>query len=143
MNKQIINIIADYIKSQARNKIIFHTQNFSELESINIGLRISESIYNFKVPGRIAMRVSSEFYDILNASTSHHELFGRYLSIENLGILFEPELKYDFTRMLDSFSQNNVLFVKWNGVIDTDNIYFQTKENGIKIKIKNLSHIAI
>jgi hypothetical protein len=143
MNKPISRNIEDYIKSQTRNKIIFHSQDISGILPVNIGLRISESIYNFKEPGRISMRVSSELNDFLNASITHHEVFGRYLSIENLGILFEIELKIDFVRLLESFSQNNVLFVKWDGEIDTENIYFLSKENGIKINIKNLSHIAI
>lgn len=143
MNQPIINAITDYIKSQARNKIIFHSQDLSELESVNIGLRISESIYNFTEPGRTPMRVSSELDRILHAAISNHDLFGKYLSIENLGVLFEPELKIDFNRLLDSYSQNNALFVKWEGELDAENIYFLTKENGIKINIKNVSHIAL
>lgn len=143
MNQPIINTIADYIKSQSRNKIIFHSQDLSELESVNIGLQISESIYNFKETERIAMQVSSELNDILNAAISHHDEFGIYLCIENLGILFEPELKIDFNRLLDRYSQNNVLFVKWDGDMDAESIYFLTKENGIKINIKNLSYIVL
>ena len=143
MNYPIINTITDYIQSQARNKVIFHSQDLSDLITVNVGLRISENIYNFKEPGRISMRVSSELDRVLNAAISNHDLFGKYLSIENLGILFEPELKIDFNRLLDSYSQNNALFVKWDGEIDSENIYFLTKENGIKINIKNVSHIAI
>ena len=143
MNYPIINTITDYIQSQARNKVIFHSQDLSDLITVNVGLRISENIYNFKEPGRISMRVSSELDRVLNAAISNHDLFGKYLSIENLGILFEPELKIDFNRLLDSYSQNNALFVKWDGEIDAENIYFLTKENGIKINIKNVSHIAI
>ena len=143
MNQPIINTIADYIQSQSRNKIIFHSQDLSELESVNIGLQISESIYNFKETERIAMQVSSELNDILNAAISHHDEFGIYLCIENLGILFEPELKIDFNRLLDRYSQNNVLFVKWDGDMDAESIYFLTKENGIKINIKNLSYIVL
>lgn len=143
MSKPINQEIADYIKSQSRNKIIFYSHDISDLQSVNIGLRISESIYNLNEPGRIAMRVLSELDGILNAAISQHEVFGRYLSIENIGVLFEPELKLDFASLLDRYSQNNVLFVKWNGEIDTNNIYFLTKENGIKINIKNLSHIVI
>lgn len=143
MSNPINQSITDYIKSQSRNKIIFHSQDFSDFESVNIGLRISESIYNLNEPGRIAMRVLSELDGILNAGISQHDVFGRYLSIENIGVLFEPELKLDFASLLHSYSQNNVLFVKWNGEINTDNIYFLTKENGIKINIKNLSHIVI
>ena len=143
MNKPIINILTDYIKSQSRNKNIFHSQDISEIVTVNIGLQISESIYNFKEQGRIAMRVSSELDQILNAAISRHDVFGRYLSIENLGILFEPELKLNFALLLDSYSQNNVLFVKWEGEIDADNLYFLTEENGVKISIKNISHIII
>lgn len=143
MIKPINQAIADYIKSQSRNKIIFYSHDFSDFESVNIGLQISESIYNLNEPGRIAMRVLSELDGILNAAISQHDVFGRYLSIENIGVLFEPELKLDFASLLDRYSQNNVLFVKWNGERDTNKIYFLTKENGIKINIKDLSYIVI
>lgn len=143
MNNPMDKIVLDYVKSQSRNKIIFHSQTFSDFESVNIGLKISESIYNRKEPGRIAMLVSSELNEILNKSVSQHESLGSYLSIENLGILFESELKIDFARLIDSYSQNNMLFVKWDGEIDAENIYFLSKENGIKININNLSHIEI
>jgi hypothetical protein len=89
------------------------------------------------------MKVSSELDRILNSAISNHDLFGDYLSIDNLGILFEPELKIDFNRLLDRYSQNNVLFVKWDGDMDAESIYFLTKENGIKINIKNLSYIVL
>jgi hypothetical protein len=143
MNKLTNKYLLDYLKSQARNKIVFHSQQDPGLQSIDIGLKLSERIYNFKESDKIAMRVSDALNYILNESIVHHEGFGKYLSIENLGILFEPELKHDFSRMLDSYSQNNVLFVKWVGEMDEDNIYFLTMENGIKINIKNLSHIVI
>jgi hypothetical protein len=143
MSKPINQPITDYIKSQSRNKIIFYSQDISALQSVNVGLRISESIYNLNEQGRIAMRVLSELDGILNAAISQHDVFGRYLSIENIGVLFEPELKLNFASLLDSYSQNNVLFVKWEGEIDAENIYFLTKEKGIKKNIKNLSHIVI
>jgi len=143
MSKPINQTITDYIKSQSRNNIIFHSQDFSDFESVNIGLRISENIYNLNELGRTSMRVLTELDGILNAGISQHDVFGSYLSVKNLGILFESELKIDFARLLDSYSQNNVLFVKWDGEIDSENIYFLSKENGIKINIKNLSHVVI
>ncbi len=143
MANQTIDIITDYIKSQSRNKIIFHSKDIAGLFPVDIGLRISEAIYNFKEPGKIPMRVSTELDTILNTSIMQHDLFGGYLSVENLGILFELELKLDFARLLENYSQNNLLFVKWEGEIDGNNLYFLTKENGIRINIKNLSHIII
>ena len=139
----IIDLMKDYIKSPSRNKIVFHSDVISDIVPVNLGLRLSETIYNFNEIDKIPMRISKELDIILNTYATQHDVYGRYLAIENLGILFESELKLDFTRMLDSYSQNSVLFVKWDGEIDADNIYFLTKENGIKIYIKNLSHIAI
>jgi len=49
---------------------------------------------------------------MLNEAISHHVVIVRYLSIENIGILFGPELKKDFLRLPDSFSQNNLFYVK-------------------------------
>lgn len=143
MNKPIINSVAAYIKSQSRNKIVFYSQDVSDIATINVGKRISEVICNFKKPGKTSIRVAAEVDNMLNAAISNHEVLGRYLSVKNIGILFEPELKLDFTRLLDRYSQNNVLFVRWDGEMDGDNIYFLTKANGIKINIKNLSYIAI
>lgn len=143
MTKPTTNKISDYLKSQSRNKIVLHQNEIPNLKPVNLGLRISEIIYNFKELGKIPMRIAAELDNILNASIDQHDVYGRCLSIENLGILFEPELKLDFARLLDNYSQNNMLFVKWEGEFDADNLYFLTKANGIKINIKNLSHIAI
>lgn len=55
---------------------------------------------------------------MLNEAISHHVVIVRYLSIENIGILFGPELKKDFLRLPDSFSQNNLFYVKWDGNIE-------------------------
>ena len=69
--------------------------------------------------------------------------FGKYVAISNPGILFEPELKIDFGQFLRNRSANNTLFIKWEGDIDSDWIYFLSREKGIKTSIRNLSYIAI
>lgn len=89
------------------------------------------------------MRASAELDSLLNSNIHQHFLYGKYLSIDNIGILFEPELKIDFARLLENYSQNNILFLKWEGEIDNENIYFLTKQKGTKISIKNLSHIVL
>ena len=143
MSSPIIDSITAYIKTQSRNKIIFHRNEIPELVSVNIGYRISEGIYNTKETRKISMIATAEIDRLLNAAIISHDLFGRYLSLQNLGIFFEPEIKLNFTQLLDNYSQNNVLFVHWVGEIDTENLYFLTKENGIITEIKNLSHIVI
>jgi hypothetical protein len=143
MDTLLMKAIAYSANNQSRNKVIFHFNDCFGINTVDIGIKISERIFNFQEPSRIAMRVSSELSEILDASISNHKMIGKYLAIKNLGILLESELKIDFVRLIENYSQNNLLFVKWEGEIDSDNLYFLTKENGIKINIQNLSHIVI
>jgi hypothetical protein len=143
MNKAIIDTIRSYANSQSRNKIVFHRNEMPDLTTIDLGLSLATSIYNLQETSNVSMMVTAGLSKILGTAVTQHQEFGKYLSVENPGILFEPALKIDFRRFLDSYSQNNLLFVKWDGEIDAENIYFLTKERGIIIKIQNLSHIVI
>ena len=143
MNKAIIDTIRSYANSQSRNKIVFHRNEIPDITTIDLGLNLATSIYNFQETGKVSMMVTAELSKILSSAVRQHQEFGKYLSVENPGILLEPALKIDFRRFLDNYSQNNLLFVKWEGEIDADNIYFLTKENGININIQNLSHIVL
>ena len=143
MTDPINENLFDYIKSQSRNKIVIHSDGIPGIVTINLGLLLSEAIYNFKETRQLSNSVLMALDKMLNAAITPHEAFGNYLSIANLGILFEPALKLDFLRLLDNHSKNNVLFVKWEGEIDLGNLYFLSKENGLKTSIKNLSHIVI
>lgn len=134
--------ISDFSKSQARNKIVFCREKIKEVFPVDLGYMLSESIFNLE-PGKLPMQVTLEIDKILQNSIVEHDRFGNILAIANLGILFEPELKINFNHLLDNYSQNNVLFIKWEGEIDDENLYFLTKEHGIKIRIKNLSHITL
>lgn len=143
MNNAIIDTIRSYANSQSRNKIVFHRNEIPDITTIDLGLNLATSIYNFQETGKVSMIVTAELSKILSSAVRQHQEFGKYLSVENPGILLEPALKIDFRRFLDSYSQNNLLFVKWEGETDADNIYFLTKERGININIQNLSHIVL
>ncbi len=143
MSKPIIDIIAAYAKSYARNKIVLFRENIPGIEPINVSFLLSEAIFNLKETDKFSLRASRILEAILQNAISTHPLYGKMLAIENIGILFEPELKIDFTLLLDRYSQNNALFVQWKGEIDREHLYFLTKEHGIKINIKNLSHIVL
>ena len=143
MNAQADNILADYLRTRSRNKIVIFREKITGIEFTNIGLLISEAIFNLKDTDRLSLRATQELEAILQKATYEHPVYGKILAITNIGILLEPELKIDFIRMLDRYSQNNTLFVHWEGDTDNEHLYFLTKENGRKIKMKNLSHLVL
>ena len=135
--------ILSFLKTQSRNKVVFYIEGIKDITEIDLGTELSQVLYNLYDLTKLSMKVLHELELIMNKATIEHELFGRSLAISNLGILFEPELKVDLKSLLEKYSNTNVLFVKWEGEIDYENLYFLSKEKGLKTNIKNLSHIII
>jgi hypothetical protein len=135
--------VYNYIKSQSRNKIIFYKQDILDLNAIDVGKKLSHEIKSIATDTKIGIKSVIIIDELFTSSFSNNSGYGKYLAIQNLGILFEPELKTDFVQILDKYSSLNTLFVKWEGEIEDGILYFLTKEKGQKIDIKNLSHIVI
>lgn len=139
MNVELLTFLA----SNSRNKLIFYKENDLDIKSIDVGLKLSNQIYNLDNQSKLSFKVASELDFLMNQSMYNHKLYGRMVAISNVGILLEPELKLNINKFFDNYSLNTVLFVKWDGEVDSDFAYFVNKKNSIKIKIDNLSHIVI
>ena len=135
--------VLNYIKSKPRNKIVFYKQDVSGIKSIDIGKKLSHEIKSISADAKIGLKSRLIIEELFSSSITNDSAYGKYLAIQNVGILFEPELKTDFLQILDKYSSSNTLFVKWEGEIENGILYFLTKEKGQKIDIKNLSHIVI
>lgn len=143
MNIAHSTAILSYINSHSRNKIIFYKGSHLGINSIDIGRLLAQSLFNYRSEDQLPMRASLELDKILNRAVYEHSRFGKILAIANLGILFEPELKQDFYRIIDNYSTNNLLFIEWEGAIADNTLCFLSEEKGIKININNLSHISL
>lgn len=143
MNTASISTIRSFIGSYPRNKIVFYKEGLLDIIPIDVGKLLAQSLFNYTNEKRLPMKTTVELDKILNNSVFEHPNFGKTLAIANVGILFEPELKQDFKRIIDSHSTNNLLLIAWEGEIEENVIYFLSKEKGIKININNLSHIAL
>lgn len=137
------HIITEYINSYSKNKIIIHREIFPDVNSIDIGFLLSQSIYNWRDDSKLSMKVTSELDKLFNDELVIHSSYGRTIAISNIGILLEPNLKQDLRAILEKYSNNNTLFVKWDGEVENGYLYFLSKEKGIKININELSHIIV
>ena len=135
--------ILTYIDSLSRNKIVIHRGSIEGLTPLNVGVKLSEEIIGINNHKKLALIAASNLGGILTGAISKVNRYGAILSIENFGILFEPELKMNFTSLIDKHSIGKTLFIKWDGEIENNHLYFLTKEKGKEIDIKNLSHIVI
>lgn len=135
--------ITNYLKLGSRNKIVIYKECIIDIPYLNVGKSFSielESIINDK---HFALKAKTKLDILLMSTIVSDENYGKILAINNLGILFEKELKIDFLALIDKYSKDNCLFVQWDGELKGNDIYFLTKEKGIKINIENLSHIKL
>lgn len=135
--------LSTYLQSQSRNKIVFFKNDMPGIEQLNVGDKLAKEIKHLVEDSKIGLKSRLIIEELFSSSITNDSAYGKYLAIQNVGILFEPELKTDFLQILDKYSSSNTLFVKWEGEIENGILYFLTKEKGQKIDIKNLSHIVI
>ncbi len=140
---QIQQQIETYLLAQSRNKIVLHRTEIEDIAPIDVGVKLSEAISSLQETSKFALKAKAIIDDILTSSIFTHKIYGKILALNNIGILLEPDLKLDFTTLIDKFSRDTTLLLQWEGEIIDGSLYFLSKENGIKIDIKKLSYIAI
>lgn len=136
-------IIQSYLNSTGRNKIIFFRDDIPGIVPIDLGNKVANSISKIVNDKRLSFKAKLIIEDVLSSSLVEHGTYGKFIAISNIGILFEPDLKIDIINLFDSYSSGTPLFIKWEGEIDTGNLFFLSKQNGIKVEFKNISHITI
>lgn len=142
MSNSGYNNLKIYLNSTSRNKIVFHQETINGLNPTNIGKELAFRLTALPDGKDISFKAKQELDNLLTDSAYIHPEYGKIISLSNIGILFEPELKIDFRYILDKYSTENILFIHWNGKNDQNDLYFLSEE-GIKINIDNLSYIKL
>ena len=122
---------------------MIYRDSLEGISPLNIGQLVAKEIQPLLDDKRFSMKAMIAIDNILSESIGGYNKYGKLIAIENLGILFDPDLKLNFHQLLDKHSSSNALFIKWDGEIENDNLYFLSKKRGIKIDLKNISHIII
>ena len=142
ITQEVIDKIDLFISTNPTHKLIFLKENIS-VNYFNIGQDLSVAIKDLKLSKHFAFQVKSILEEQLSSATYIHPILGEILAIKNLGILFERDLKIDFSTILASHSRNKILLIQWEGVINNNKLYFTSKESGIQTDIKHLNYLKI
>ena len=128
--------ISELTTQNTRNKLVFCDQGIDELHFVDVGfelsLRLSQSSFD----------EDSALADILGHSL-YHDKIGSYLAISNIGILFEPELKFNIRNIFDSYSKNNVLIIQSGAEIQEGTFYFLKKNDRCTVNLQGLTYLIV
>jgi hypothetical protein len=131
-----IQDIAYYLQQNTRNKIVFCREGIDGIRFINVGLELSRILGE----NPDTMDGADTAYKQVLGQSQENGLIGMYLALENIGILFEPDLRLDVRSILDAYSKNQCLIVKTNAEIADDRFYFLRKGDGTEVDLQGLSY---
>lgn len=137
------NIISDYLAQTTRNRLIFCHEHIEGLSFINVGRTLAEGLASQNLRSPMIAYIAEEILsDILSANNIDAEI-GSYVALDNIGILFEPELAFNLRTVIDNASTNKAVFILSNGFINSDRFYFQQEGDSFSIDLQGLSYIDI
>lgn len=123
-----------------RNKLVFCKNRIEGLYYVDVGKELSLLLGN---GSNLPTGFETMYKQVLNQS-SINNLIGRYLAIENIGIIFESELKIDIKSMFDRYSKDQSFIILSDALIENNYFYYLTKEDQKEINLNGLSYkIAI
>lgn len=133
------NEIAKYVKQNTRNRIVFCNGDIDGISFVNVGFILSQLLTDDE-------SFANGYQLLCNRILNQHlynSIIGDYIAIENIGILFEPELKLDLHNIVESFSHNQCLIIKSDAEINNEDLYFLSSGDTATISLLGLSYKLI
>ena len=87
--------------------------------------------------------VAEEVLDEILSSTKVDDEIGSYVALDNIGVLFEPDLAFNLKSVIDSASTNKVVIILSDGIIKSYRYYFLQEGDASFIDLHGLSYIEI
>jgi hypothetical protein len=136
-------LIADWLKNNPRNRLIFVQEANSNLHFVDVGQELSRKIQSSIASPNIAMIAEDALNEILHAAISEDDMIGRYVAITNWGILFEDALALNLQNIFASFSQSVVLIAQNTGTVVQNRFYLDYPNLAYIINLDNIQHYDI
>ena len=136
-------IIADYLAQATRNRLVFCHEQIEGLTFVNLGKALAESLVKQDLRSPMIAYIAEEVLDEILSSTKVDDEIGSYVALDNIGVLFEPDLAFNLKSVIDSASTNKVVIIHSDGIIKSDRYYFLQEGDASFIDLHGLSYIEI
>ena len=127
-----------FIHSASRNRIVFCRDKIDGIEFVNVGRELSALIVEKSEHDNLQDDVNN----LLNRSRTNAEV-GRYLALNNIGILFEPELKLNLRSLFESYSKDQTLFICDEGSVVDNTFHFFEPSSLYTVDLSGLAFTTI
>lgn len=128
--------IANYVRQNTRNRIVFCKTGIDGILYVNVGLFVAQLLQSGMSPLDACLQIFAH-------NIHEDDLIGRYIALQNVGILMEPELKIDLRNLLDTQSKNQCLIILSDAEISDDTLWWYSQNDDLGVSLKGLSYKQI
>ena len=130
-----------FASAMLRNKVVFSTDVVDGLGYVNIGRALSEALSGLE-ESSLTLKAADILKSLILQSASQHDLFGKYIALDNIGILFEPDMHINIEQLFQSVSTDAMLFLcSQHTIIDDCYLFMNSQE--CKVRLQTLSYISM
>ena len=132
-----IDKIAEYIRENPKTKLVFSRIPIQELEYIDMGYALSCFLSDQGVDS------SNVLQNIDRIIQSHqHPRIGKYLAIQNISILFEPELRINLRMLVESLSRTQTLILTSPASVSNHTFHFSSEEEEPSFSLEGINYLV-
>lgn len=132
--------IDDFINQTPKHKLVFAKNEIDKLAFTDMGYEMAALL---KVQTSPSVVATATFDSVVAKGMNTHPVYGRYLAIKNIGILFEPSLRLNVRMLFESISRDTLLVVCSDGIVQNDTFYFINPTEGFDVSLSGLSYLVI
>ena len=137
-------IISDFVATAPRHRLVVvgGCAIVPGLPALDVGLSVARYIRGRRFDD-LKLQVR-EYLDTLFAENiTTDSVYGKYICLSNIGILFEPELGLNVTDIVASLSRNILVILPVTGVVDSRYVYFLNASSRHRIDLGRLNYVLV
>ena len=135
--------LMEYLSQTTRNRLVFCHEHIEDLSFVNVGRSLAEALSKENLKSPLVAYAAEDFLSEILSTSNYDVSIGQYIALENIGILFEPELGFNLRSAFDNASINKTLIICSNGFIQNDTFYFLKENDESRINLQGLSYLEI
>lgn len=136
-----------FLSTAPRYRVVVAKWNekVKEEKAVNIGREMASVISGLDRNDSFGFGflVEEAFRRAIKKNTFSDEKYGNVVVMENVGILFEPELGLNFTELLKSISKNTLVVLLWPGEMDWERLYFLNRNSNVFINQSDINYFIL
>lgn len=142
--KMAINDLLQHIDRHARHNLLFVKCTIEGVRYVDIGRELSRRICDKLDSRSLPMICDDALNEIIANATFKNEAIGSYITIRNIGILFEPALMINVHDKFEQCARELVLIVNLEGTIAEKMFYLGREHNSkYSVSLKDISYKTI